>query len=334
MPRSVKQKEKLLYLVQYLKDHSDENHAVKTRQLIDHLAANGISAERKSIYSDMETLTDFGFDIIKQPSGGYQLLSRDFELAEVKLLVDLVQSAKFLTQKKSRELIGKLERQVSRFDAAALQRQVVVADRNKAENEMIYYNVDVIYQAIAGNARIRFRYFEWDENKQKKLRRDGAYYEVSPWLMTWDDENYYLIAYDGNAAMMKHYRVDKMLSIGMTDRPREGKKEYEQIDIAAFSKKTFGMFAGEECTIRIRANKELMGVLIDRFGRAAAIRPDGDRHVIVRADVAVSPQFFGWLAGLGSRADILSPNEVRAQYRDYLSDILKNYDRNAQTGHT
>lgn len=318
------QKQKILYILDYLRHHTDENHCVSTAQILDHLAANGIKAERKSIYSDIETLCDYGFDIVhgNGPGNGYRLISREFELPEVKLLVDLVQSSKFITTKKSRELIGKLERFVSDNDAHTLQRQVIVTDRNKTANEKIYYNVDVIYSAIADNVRIRFHYFDWDVKKQMKMRKDGAFYQVSPWLLTWDDENYYLVAFDSEAGLMKHYRVDKMLDIELTGEDRDGRDAYEQIDVAAYSRKTFGMFAGEEKTIQLLCDNSMTGVIIDRFGNSVSLRPYDEDHVLARADVAVSPQFFGWLAGLSGRVRIFSPASVADAYRDYLQNLL------------
>ncbi len=327
MPKSTKQKQKLLYLAEYLTEHTDEDHCVTMPQILAYLEQNGIKAERKSIYSDIEALNEFGMDIIRSGGhqGGYHLAGRNFELAEVKLLVDLVQSSKFITTKKSRELIAKLEKLVSKNDAVKLQRQVVVADRNKAVNENIYYSVDVIYDAIAGNRKIRYQYFEWDAGKQMKLKKGGAYYEVSPWLLTWDDENYYLIAYDSEAGMMKHYRVDKMLHIEMSKEAREGKALFEQMDAAAFSKKTFGMFAGEERTVRLCCDASAAGVIIDRFGTDVALRRQDEAHVLARVNVAVSPQFFGWLAGLGERVKIVSPPSVAEEYLAYLEKILQAY---------
>jgi predicted DNA-binding transcriptional regulator YafY len=327
MPKAPKQKQKLLYIAQYLMEHTDETHFATTPKLIAYLEANGIRAERKSIYDDIATLCNFGFDIVRQEGakGGYFMASRDFELAEVKLLVDLVQSSKFITTKKSRELIQKLEKQVSQNNAAALQRQVVVTDRNKTANENIYYSVDVIYEAIAKNIRVRYQYFEWDANKQMKLRKNGEYYDVSPWLLTWDDENYYLVAFDSAAGIMKHYRVDKMLHIELKDAPRDGKAEFDQMDIAAFSKKTFGMFAGTEYTVRLICDNSIIGVVVDRFGQGVAMRRYDDNHVLARADVQVSPQFFGWLAGLGDKIRIESPQDVAGEYTAYLNRILQNY---------
>ncbi len=326
MPKAPKQKQKLLYILQYLMEHTDENNYATTAQIIDYLQANGIKAERKSIYDDIETLCDFGVDIVKAPGRrGYQIASREFELAELKLLVDLVQSSKFITTKKSRQLIKKLEKLTSKNEASQLHRQVVVTERNKTINESIYYNVDMIYRAMREDARIRFQYFDWDLKKEMALRKNGAYYEVSPWLLTWDDENYYLVAYDEAAGLMKHYRVDKMLKISISQTPRQGKERFEAMDVAAFSKKTFGMFAGEEKTVTMICRPSLIGVMVDRFGTGAAIRRMDDEHIRVRVEVAVSPQFFGWVAGLGNQVQIQSPESVALEYTAFLEGILQNY---------
>ena len=328
MAKSEKQKQKLLYIAKYLMEQTDETHAVSTPKLIEYLNSQGIKAERKSIYNDIETLNDFGMDIIRSDAhrGGYMLASREFELAEVKLLIDLVQSSKFITEKKSRELIGKLEAQVSKYDAKAMQRQVQIIGRSKTLNETIYYNVDMIHSAISKNVKIRFRYFEWDIQKNMKLRHDGAFYEVSPWKLTWDDENYYLMAYDENAAVIKHYRVDKMLDVSLTVEERVGKEHVEKIDMGTYAKKTFGMFAGEEKTVRLLCQNSVVGVIVDEFGAEVAIRKEDEDHVVARMEVAVSPQFFGWLAGLGERVEIIAPADVREEYHSYLTNIITKYN--------
>ncbi len=325
--RSEKQKQKLLYMAQLLYERTDEDHPVTTQEVIDYLETDGIRSERKTVYTDMEELEDFGLDIIrvKERPGGYYLASRKFELAELKLLVDAVQASKFITTKKSRELIAKLEALCGREQAKQLHRQVVVTNRSKAVNENIYYNVDMIYNAIAENVKIRFQYFEWTVNKEMKLRRDGSYYEVSPWLLSWDDENYYLIAYDDRSRDIRHYRVDKMLKIELTAESREGKEQFGNFDVAAYSRKTFGMFAGEDETVTLICEDALTGVMIDRFGKEVAMRRYDETRIRVRVSVAVSRQFFGWLAGLGAAVRIESPESVVREYREYLETILKTY---------
>ena len=329
MPKSENQKQKLLYIAKYLMENTDETHAVSTPQLIEYLNNNGIKAERKSIYNDIDTLNDFGMDIIRSEEhrGGYMLASRPFELAEVKLLVDLVQSSKFITEKKSRELIGKLEGLTSKYDAKAMRRQVEIVGRSKTHNENIYYNVDMVHTAISQNVKIQFHYFDWDVNKNMKLRHDGAWYQVSPWKLTWDDENYYLMAFDEKTNGIRFYRVDKIVDISLTEEPRAGKESFEHMDMAEFSKKTFGMFAGEEKTVRLRCENSLTGVIIDTFGTDVALRSDGDAHFIARAEVVVSSQFFGWLTGLGARVEIISPDEVAEEYKGYLSNIMSVYNK-------
>lgn len=326
MSKSANQKQKLLYLIDYLKKNTDDTHVVSTAQIIEYMASNCIKVERKTVYADIDTLCEYGYDVIRVggKSGGYFLGARNFELAEVKLLVDLVQSSKFITTSKSRELIRKLEKEVSRYDAGKLHRQVVVADRNKTSNENIYYSVDVIYEAIAHNVKVKYQYFEWDEKKQQRLRKNGDYYTVSPWLLTWEDENYYLMAYDDEAGILKHYRVDKMLHIELTDEVRAGEAEFAKVDVASFSKKTFGMFAGEERTLQLVADASMTGVLVDRFGRDVPIRRLDEKHVLVRANVAVSPHFYGWLAGFAGKISIYGPADVKESYREYIKELLEN----------
>lgn len=324
MPKSYNQKLKIIYIAQMLLEKSDEEHPLSTKDIIAGLAEYGIGAERKSVYTDIEALIDYGMDIVKVEGrmGGYYIASRQFELPELKLLVDAVQASKFITGKKSRELIAKLETLTSHANAGKLQRQVVVNNRNKAANESIYYNVDSIYTAMNDNVQIRFQYFSWTPEKKMELRKNGEFYYVSPWFLTWEDENYYLIAYDEAADVMKHYRVDKMLKIESTAKKRQGKKLADSFDLAAYAKKTFGMFAGHEETVVLECSEDLTGVCIDRFGRDVAMRKAGTGFIRIRADVAVSPQFYGWLAGLGKRIKIISPEWVCSAYREWIKSIL------------
>lgn len=328
MSKSYNQKLKILYIAQMLLEKSDEEHPLFTKDLIAGLAEYGIAAERKSVYKDIEALMEFGMDIVKAEGriGGYYIASRQFELPELKLLVDAVQASKFITEKKTRELIVKLETLTSHANAGKLQRQVVVNNRNKAVNESIYYSVDAIYTAMNDNVQICFQYFSWTPEKKMELRKNGDFYQVSPWFLTWEDENYYLIAYDETAGVMKHYRVDKMLKPKSTTKKRLGKELADSFDIASYAKKTFGMFAGEEEMVVLECSEELTGVCIDRFGTNVAMRRIRTGIIRLRAEVAVSSQFFGWLAGLGGRIKIVSPESVKDAYRQWIERIVEYFE--------
>lgn len=329
MPKSSNQKLKLLYIVRILSEQTDENHCMSTQRLIEELARYDIKAERKSIYDDMNQLMDFGYDIIlskTKDNGGYYMASRDFELAELKLLVEVVQASRFITQKKSRELIDKIEKLASKADARQLQRQVYVANRIKTANESIYYIVDDIHKAIQNNEQISFQYLEWNLEKELVPRKDGLQYQVSPWALTCKDENYYLIAHDKTEDKIKHFRVDKMGSIQvLTDCKREGGRLFERFDIAAYANKTFGMYGGEEETVTLQFANHLIGVVMDRFGKEASVRKRDADHFSVRVQVAVSGQFFGWLTGLGEGAKIIAPKSVEEAYKKHLQMMLAQY---------
>lgn len=310
MARSSFQKLKLLHVMNYLLQNSDEEHPITVNQMIQYLESNGIAAERKSIYDDIEALRTFGMDIEECKRGrvfGYYVASRTFELPELKLLVDSVQSSKFITHRKTLSLIKKIEGLASVYDAQLLQRQVYVRNRVKSMNESVYYNVDEISNAITDDRMIRFRYFEFDAAKQRRYRHDGRVYEISPFALMWDDENYYMLGYDAAAEKLKHYRVDKMAGIEAAEQARLGKERFAEIDMSAYSKQVFGMFTGSSETIRLRFENRLAGAVIDRFGKEVILTPDGEEHFTVSIEVAVSPQFYAWLFGFGTAVEILSP---------------------------
>ena len=327
MAKSYNQKMKILYLMQAFQENTDETHVLSMKEILEILEEYGIRAERKSIYDDIEMLRVFGLDIVyrKEPPSGYYLASHSFELPELKLLVDAVQSSKFITERKSAELIRKIEGLTSRHEAQQLQRQVFVANRIKTMNESIYYNVDKIHGAILADVKIRFRYFEWTVEKQMHLKKSGEEYCISPWALTWADENYYLIGYDEEAGIVKHYRVDKMLSIELTEEKRVGQEHFEHFDTANFAKKTFGMFGGEEQEVCLEFENRFIGVVIDRFGKDVAIRRKDEIYFYVRVKVVVSPQFFGWLSGLGTGVKIVTPEAVQLEYRKFLQGLLGQY---------
>lgn len=332
MPRSSGQKLKLLYILRFLEQNTDEHHPASTADIISWLASNDIPAQRKSIYDDIEKLCEFGYDIIQVQNrlgGGYYMAGREFELAELKLLVDAVQSSRFITTRKSRSLIKKLEQMAGKHDAGKLQRQVYVAGRIKTENESIYYSIDTIHRAIQENRQILFQYLDWNLEKEL-VPRANSEKRVSPWALIWQDENYYLAAYDNSDEVMKHYRVDKMGSVAVLREARQGMSQFAKVDLAAYTNQIFGMYGGEEEIVTIQFPNRLIGVVLDRFGREADIRRMPENVFRIRVRVMVSGQFFGWLAGLGRDAVIVKPSSVREQYRQWLIRIAETMDENCQ----
>lgn len=333
MAKSSNQKLKLVYLMKILLEKTDETHSITMSEIIDALQAYGIGAERKSLYDDLETLRVYGMDIIGTQEDRkyyYHVGNRQFELAELKLLVDSVQSAKFITEGKSNELIKKIEGLASQYEASQLHRQVFVNGRVKTMNESIYYNVDRIHTAIAENSRIRFRYFQWNVDKEMELRHNGAVYEVSPWALSWDDENYYLIAYDGIRGIIKHFRVDKMLNIESSGEQREGKQMFKSFNMAAYARKTFGMYGGVEEWVRIKCDNSLAGVMIDRFGKDISMTRLNEKQFVATVDVAVSRQFMAWVIGLGDGAEIIGPESVVDEMRKEIKRLVGQYGRSEE----
>ena len=320
------QKLKMMYLAKILMEKTDEEHTITVPEMISELAKLGISAERKSIYDDLEYLELFGLDICsnKTRTTNYYIASRDFELPELKLLVDSVQASKFITRKKSMELISKIEKLTSHENAKKLQRQVFITNRVKTVNEQIYYNVDKIHDAIAANKQITFKYFDIDVNKKKVYRKSGDLYKESPVSLTWDDENYYLITYKEKYDNYVHYRVDKMEMIELTEEDRV--LSDKPFDLSAYSKTMFQMFGGEETDVSIKFENELVGVVFDRFGADVPIVKSDENHFICHVKVAVSPHFLSWIISFGNRAEILSPDGVVEQLYSLLRETSKVYE--------
>ncbi len=323
--KKTNQKLKLMYLAQILLEKTDEEHTMTVPQMIEELSRLGISAERKSIYDDIECLCLYGLDICSRKSRttDYYVASRDFELPELKLLVDSVQSAKFITSKKSMELISKIEKLTSRENAKRLHRQVYVTNRVKTLNEQIYYNVDKLHDAIAENKQITFKYFNLGLDKKKAYRKDGEKYIESPVALTWDDENYYLITYKPKYDKYVHYRVDKMESIEITDRERE--LSGVPFDLSSYSKSMFQMFGGDETEVTMEFENDLVGVVFDRFGTEIPILKSDENHFVCRVKVAVSPFFLSWIISFGSKAKIISPDRVEKELYDLVTTVKEQY---------
>ncbi len=322
MPKNAHQKNKLLLLLQILQEESDEEHPISGPRLLQMLGERGIAAERKSLYDDIAARRVLGYAVQLQRGRGYFLGERDFQLAELKLLVDAVQSSRFIPAGKSGQLIKKLERLTSVHHARELQRQVYVTGRVKSLNESVYYSIDALHQAIGDDRQVRFRYYKYDRERQKVLRHGGSWYQVSPYALLRSDENYYLVAYDGRSREIRHYRVDKMVSLTQTDQPREGGDTYRSFDLGAYTRLHFGMFRGREADVTLRCENRMADILIDRFGADLSMAPDGPEHFTCMVHLAVSQQFFGWLFGLGPGIQLTGPEWAVRRLEEQLEQCL------------
>ena len=328
MAKGANQKFKLYCLAQIMLENTDDEHYLTMPEILSALERQGISAARKSVYEDLRDLEHLGIEVEGETVGKgyhYHVVNRPFELPELKLLVDAIQSSRFITERKTNALIRKLEKLVSRYEATKLQRQVYVSGRIKTMNESIYYTIDAIHNAIAENRKIKFQYFQWNVKKEMELRHNGAYYHISPWGLSWDNENYYMVGYDSDAGMIKHYRVDKMLHIRMSDAPREGKEHFQKPDMADYTKKSFGMFGGRERQVKLSVENRLAGVIIDRFGKDVLLIPTDEEHFTVNVNVRVSSQFLGWIFSLGEGVKITGPEDVVEQMLEETERLIRQY---------
>ena len=321
------QKCKLIYLSRIFNERTDRYHGLTLSEISAALGEYGISAERKSLYDDIEALKLCGMDICvtRDSHVRYYLEKHTFDLAELRLLIDAVQSSRFLTPKKSNELIRKIEGLGSKHEANQLHRQVFSSNRLKTENEEIYGNITAIHTAIAENRKIRCVYFEWNAHKQRLLRKNGDEYVISPWALAWDNEYYYLVAYDSDAGIIKHFRVDKMLKVRLMEEKREGNQAFEDFDMAIYSQQVFGMYGGEAENVRILADNSLAGVVLDRFGTDVTILNHGDSFEFC-TKVMISPTFYSWVLGFGGKMKILSPEYVAEECAEIARDVLKRYE--------
>lgn len=327
MARGENQKLKLLYLLKILAEETDDQHMVTMPELVKKLKKVGVHADRKTLYSDFDELERFGIDIITERQGRstyYHMGARQFDLAELKILVDSVEAAKFITDARTKSLIKKLGRLTSRFDADTLKQQVDLQGRVKTDNRVVFSNVDTLHAAIAAEKQIRFHYCNWDIKGNMVPRNDGDWYNVSPWRLMINHENYYLVGYSPENGI-RHYRVDKIKDIFVVEESREGKDAFNNFDFAAYSKCMFGMFGGEEMRVTLECDLEMIGVIIVRFGKDVVCIPKGERSFVVSVNVIPSPQFLGWVIGLGAQVKITSPEVVLQQMREEVKRLNAQY---------
>ena len=321
MPKSANQKLRVLYLMRLLLTETDETHMITMDDILSRLREQGVDAERKAIYDDFEALRAYGLDIIKgkSKSYAYYIASRDFELPELKLLADAVQSSKFITQRKSLALIKKLEKMASRHEAGNLRRQIHVQNRVKSMNESIYYSIDSLHEAITENKKISFYYFDYNVKKEQILRRDGKLYIASPAALTWNEENYYLLAYFEGRDGVTHLRVDRMTKVTILDERSDSRvKDFRLTD---HTRKVFGMYGGEEADVKLRVNNQMITPFLDRFGNDLIMIPDGETHFTTSFRVALSPVFYGWLFQFGDMCDVISPQKLKDELKNRADSL-------------
>ncbi len=326
MPKSENQKQKLIRLLEILMKKTDENHGIDMATIISELESFGISAERKSIYSDISTLCEIGFEVIKMTEykpPRYALVGRFFEGAELKMLVDAIEAAKFISQSKCREIVKKLEVFAGPLGARDLSRRVYVDDR--AENKSVLYAVDAIHSAINSSHTVKFKYFKYSVEKKKEYHKGGEEYDVSPLSLVWNDENYYMIGFDEQEKIVKNFRVDKMSSVAETEKPRSKEALSLEIDPSLYTRRVFGMWGGDEELVTLECADSLAGVIIDRFGTGAFFER-GDGVFRVRLRITASPNFFAWVAGFGGQMRIISPDSVREDFVCHIKRSIEPYE--------
>ena len=325
MPKSDNQKLKIFYILDYLEAHSNEKNPVRASDLIAMLdRQHNIRCDRKTVYSDIAALQQYGVDIVSLPgkNGGYYIASRNFELPELKLLIDAVQSSRYLTEKKSRELIEKLCSQCNEQDAKLMRRTVLVSGRVKSMNETIYYNVDAIQEAIAQNRQITFRYFDWDFGGKRKYREKE--YLASPYGLCQDNENCYLLAFSGRHGITS-YRVDRMSDIQLTEDKRIPCPELTGKALHDHANRLFQMYSGDALDVKMRFHRSLLNVVIDRFGKDTMLIPDGEDYFNFTVKVAISPMFLSWIIGFGAKAKILHPQSVADACKELCREAMSQY---------
>ncbi len=321
------QKLKIMYLMKILLEETDEDHDLTLNEIVEKLKAYNVTAERKSLYSDIENLRTFGLDIIGMQYGKtyhYKVASRQFQLVELKLLVDAVQSSRFIPEKKSDELIAKLESYASKYEAKKLARQVNVNGRVKTMNERIYYSVDKIHEALNEESQIKFQYFTWTADKKMELKHGGAYYSVSPWALCWDDEKYYLVGYDNREYKIKHFRVDKMADVSVVYEEREGKEEFSKMQMSEYTNRLFGMFDGNLETVTLLCENHAANVIIDRFGTDIPLMKTDAEHFTVRVRVSVSKLFLSWIMAIPG-VKIVAPERTVDMMKSEIKRLQEMY---------
>jgi len=316
-------KSKILYLYKLLDQKTDQNHPIGTTEIIKELGKIGINVTRKTVVSDIALLIEFGVDIInfRSSQNMYYIGSRDFELAEIKLLVDAIESSKLVTHKKSNVLISKLSKLVSIQQAKELNRHIFVDQRVKPQNENVYYIIDLLHQAIADKKQVDFKYIDYTGEKEKIFKHNGMVYKVSPYALIWNDDHYYVVGFCSNHKSISKFRVDRM------DKVKTNEETYvpspEDFSAASYVKTIFSMYDGNNVTVELKCTNDLMKAVIDKFGEHVETIPLGSNCFKAIVNVSVSPTFYGWIFQFQNKVSILAPFNVKDEYKNTLKVALE-----------
>ena len=324
-----RQKQKLLTMKQYFEQKTDDEHSITGNKLIDILAQYGIKAERKTIYDDIKTLCDSGMDIEITKDGhsnAYYLGARTFQDEELFVLVDAIASCKFLTKKKSQELIAKIQGLTSEYKAKQLRRDVFVNNRSKAMNESVYYNLNKVQEGIFEKKTISFQYYDYNFNKKKILKHDGEIYTVSPFVTVWEEDNYYLVCYCNKHEKICRYRIDRMANVSVnTGEKRRELTADEKLEVTN-CQSVYSMYGGETETVTLEFENHLLSTVIDRFGEKVICHQNSDHSFYINTEVQISPTFWGWLFKFGSEARVIAPENVVELAKKQLESIRQRYE--------
>lgn len=318
---------RLLKIWEMLQAETDEDHPMGTEEIIARLAECGIEAHRTTIYDDIKLLNECGYEILSRRgrSNKYYVEDRSFSSAELHILLDAVQAASFITDKKTEELVDKIAQLAGSQKGLVLKRNIVQFNTAKSSNESIYYSVNEIVTAINNRQKIIFLYFDYDTNHKKVYRRDGHHYVVSPYATVFSDGHYYLVTYDSRYKKMVNYRIDRMEKVQMVEDHAEMPPDELAFDIGVHKKQLFGMFSGEATEVSIEMHKSLIDAVFDLFGEKTRILSNGADTIRFTAEVQVSALFFGWCCSFGDRLKLLGPSSVIEQLKEYTDTIKSQY---------
>ncbi len=318
------QKIKLLRLYELLRQETDEQHPMTTMTIIDRLGKLGISCERRTLAKDMAILNEQGYEVMFRWVGkekGYYVEDRSFSVPELKILIDAVQAASFITDKKTSELIEKIADLGGGHRAEILKSNMVCFNTRKHSNESIYYNVGYLEDAILQNKKIIFRYYDLNEHGEKVYRRDGHHYVVEPVGLVFNEDNYYLMIYSARHDGTANYRVDRMDKVEIIDEPVSERALELRETVDSYTEQAFKMYGGQPVDITLQFDHKLIGVVYDKFGEDTKMIRLNDTTCVATVKVQISPTFWGWIFQFGKQMTVLSPEEIINEYKRQLSDL-------------